>query len=163
VEFYFSESNLPRDRFLRAEVAKASNGAVSLALVCSFSRMRALLELTSAAADVPADVVAAVAVALQAGAPTLMLEQPDGASELHLPSPLHHPMRGCGDLYPAGSRLSMQCNARELETCIRQEPEDYDVEGGRVSVVTHTCASVAGPAYTTHRVGRATDGRRVKR
>lgn len=79
VEFYFSESNLPRDRFLRAEVAKTPNGAVGLALVCSFSRMRALLDIASATSDVPDATVAAVAACLQAGAPSLMLEQPGGA------------------------------------------------------------------------------------
>ena len=79
MEFYFSESNLPRDRFLRAEVAKTPNGAVGLALVCSFSRMRALLDIASATSDVPDATVAAVAACLQAGAPSLMLEQPGGA------------------------------------------------------------------------------------
>jgi hypothetical protein len=78
VEFYFSESNLPRDRFLRAEVAKTPNGAVSLALVCSFSRMRALLDIASATSDVPDTTVNAVAACLQAGAASLMLEKPDG-------------------------------------------------------------------------------------
>lgn len=80
MEFYFSESNLPRDRFLRAEVAKTPNGAVSLGLVCSFSRMRTLLDIASATSDVPDATVSAVAACLQAGAPSLMLEQTDGTS-----------------------------------------------------------------------------------
>ncbi|XP_010473016.1 PREDICTED: la protein 2-like isoform X2 [Camelina sativa] len=45
VEFYFSDSNLPRDDFLNREVTKSKDGLVSLRLVCSFSRMRNLLGL----------------------------------------------------------------------------------------------------------------------
>ncbi len=45
VEFYFSDSNLPRDAFLRSAVEEAPDGFVSLALICTFSRMRSLLGL----------------------------------------------------------------------------------------------------------------------
>ena len=45
IEFYFSDSNLPRDAFLLSAVEEAPDGFVSLALICTFSRMRSLLEL----------------------------------------------------------------------------------------------------------------------
>ncbi|KAL6652459.1 hypothetical protein ACP70R_011384 [Stipagrostis hirtigluma subsp. patula] len=45
VEFYFSDSNLPRDGFLRRTVEESEDGLVSLALICSFSRMRSHLGL----------------------------------------------------------------------------------------------------------------------
>ena len=45
IEFYFSDSNLPRDAFLLSAVEEAPDGFVSLALICTFSRMRTLLEL----------------------------------------------------------------------------------------------------------------------
>uniref|UniRef100_A0A0E0DFQ7 HTH La-type RNA-binding domain-containing protein n=1 Tax=Oryza meridionalis TaxID=40149 RepID=A0A0E0DFQ7_9ORYZ len=45
VEFYFSDSNLPRDNFLRKTVEESEDGLVSLALICSFSRMKKHLGL----------------------------------------------------------------------------------------------------------------------
>uniref|UniRef100_A0A0D9W6Q7 HTH La-type RNA-binding domain-containing protein n=1 Tax=Leersia perrieri TaxID=77586 RepID=A0A0D9W6Q7_9ORYZ len=45
VEFYFSDSNLPRDAFLRKTVEESEDGLVSLALICSFSRMKKHLGL----------------------------------------------------------------------------------------------------------------------
>ena len=40
VEFYFSDSNLPKDKFLRGKVQADPQGFVDLALLCTFSRMR---------------------------------------------------------------------------------------------------------------------------
>ncbi|KMZ63295.1 RNA-binding La domain-containing protein [Zostera marina] len=40
VEFYFSDSNLPRDRFLKKAVYESHDGLVSLSLLCSFSQMK---------------------------------------------------------------------------------------------------------------------------
>ncbi|TVU29288.1 hypothetical protein EJB05_20848 [Eragrostis curvula] len=87
VEFYFSDSNLPRDRFLRETVQQsddgcndlsfawsislliASSGAVvvSLALICSFSRMKTHLGLdaTVKAETMPEETVLAVAEVLR--------------------------------------------------------------------------------------------------
>ncbi|KAG8082540.1 hypothetical protein GUJ93_ZPchr0014g47506 [Zizania palustris] len=45
VEFYFSDSNLPRDAFLRKTVEESDDGLVSLALICSFARMKKHLGL----------------------------------------------------------------------------------------------------------------------
>ncbi|ONK79230.1 uncharacterized protein A4U43_C01F4250 [Asparagus officinalis] len=45
VEFYFSDSNLPRDKFLKQKVEESEDGLVSLWLICSFARMRTLLGL----------------------------------------------------------------------------------------------------------------------
>ncbi|CAA7025794.1 unnamed protein product [Microthlaspi erraticum] len=66
VEFYFSDSNLPRDDFLNKEVRKSKDGLVSLALVCSFSRMRNLLGLGNMRReDIPARIVEGVANVLR--------------------------------------------------------------------------------------------------
>ncbi|VAH49179.1 unnamed protein product [Triticum turgidum subsp. durum] len=48
VEFYFSDSNLPRDGFLRKTVEESEDGLVSLALICSFAKMRSHLGLDAA-------------------------------------------------------------------------------------------------------------------
>ncbi|KAL9226817.1 hypothetical protein vseg_002586 [Gypsophila vaccaria] len=66
VEFYFSDSNLPRDNFLRTTISENEDGMVSLALICSFSRMRTHLSLGDVKADgVPEDTVKAVAETLR--------------------------------------------------------------------------------------------------
>ncbi|CAG9465349.1 unnamed protein product [Pedinophyceae sp. YPF-701] len=62
VEFYFSDSNLPMDRFLLEQVAAGEDGCVPIETICRFKRMRATLGLK---ADVtPERVVTAVANAL---------------------------------------------------------------------------------------------------
>ncbi|XVE88888.1 hypothetical protein DITRI_Ditri19aG0104900 [Diplodiscus trichospermus] len=45
VEFYFSDSNLPRDEFLHKTVRQSKDGMVNLDIICSFSRMRNYLGL----------------------------------------------------------------------------------------------------------------------
>lgn len=62
VEFYFSDSNLPRDAFLLERVTNDAEGFVDLATVCAFKRMRALLDSQTAdEKNVPDMVVQAVA------------------------------------------------------------------------------------------------------
>ncbi|KAI9106598.1 hypothetical protein K1719_022126 [Acacia pycnantha] len=66
VEFYFSDSNLPRDKFLKKCIADSEDGMVSLALICSFTRMRKHLNLDDVKPDeVPEDTVKAVAETLR--------------------------------------------------------------------------------------------------
>ncbi|TVU15383.1 hypothetical protein EJB05_38902 [Eragrostis curvula] len=67
VEFYFSDSNLPRDGFLRRTVEESDDGLVSLALICSFSRMRKHLGLEGDVKPetVPEETVLAVADVLR--------------------------------------------------------------------------------------------------
>ncbi|XP_021739211.1 la protein 1-like [Chenopodium quinoa] len=66
VEFYFSDSNLPRDNFLRKTLEESEDGLVSLALICSFSRMRGHLGIGDVKADdVSEDTVKAVADTLR--------------------------------------------------------------------------------------------------
>ncbi|XP_074276517.1 la protein 1 [Silene latifolia] len=66
VEFYFSDSNLPRDNFLRTTISETQDGMVSLPLICSFSRMRTHLGLGDVKADgVPEATVQAVAHTLR--------------------------------------------------------------------------------------------------
>lgn len=67
VEFYFSDSNLPRDGFLRRTVEESEDGLVSLALICSFSRMRSHLGLQGDVKQdtVPEETVLAVADVLR--------------------------------------------------------------------------------------------------
>ena len=45
VEFYFSDSILPRDNFLKKTISESEGGLVSMALICSFPRMRSHLNL----------------------------------------------------------------------------------------------------------------------
>ncbi|KAM3282294.1 la protein 1 isoform X1 [Capsicum chacoense] len=67
VEFYFSDSNLPKDGFLRKTVEESEDGLVSLALICSFSRMRSHLDLGVAKPEeISDDTVKSVAEALKA-------------------------------------------------------------------------------------------------
>ncbi|KAL5975924.1 hypothetical protein ACLOJK_020253 [Asimina triloba] len=43
VEFYLSDSNLPRDPFLMKSIKESEDGLMSLAMICTFTRMRTLL------------------------------------------------------------------------------------------------------------------------
>ncbi|PKI74233.1 la protein 1 [Punica granatum] len=66
VEFYFCDSNLPRDNFLKKTISESEYGMVSLALICSFTRMRKHLGLGNLKPEeVPEDTVLAVAVVLR--------------------------------------------------------------------------------------------------
>lgn len=66
VEFYFSDSNIPRDDFLRKKISESEDGLVSLALICSFSKMRDHLNLLAVKAeDVPEATLKAVAETLR--------------------------------------------------------------------------------------------------
>ncbi|MFS8002676.1 putative lupus La protein [Helianthus anomalus] len=74
VEFYFSDSNLPRDNFLRTTITESEDGMVSLALICSFSRMRGHLGLGDIKPeDVSDDTVEAVAQTLKTNSTTLKI------------------------------------------------------------------------------------------
>ncbi|CAA6661008.1 unnamed protein product [Spirodela intermedia] len=69
VEFYFSDSNLPRDNFLKNAVSENEDGLVSLSLICSFTRMRGHLGLgTVKPEEVPEEVVLSVAETLRKSA-----------------------------------------------------------------------------------------------
>ncbi|KAK4277018.1 hypothetical protein QN277_015088 [Acacia crassicarpa] len=66
VEFYFSDSNLPRDNFLKKCIDESGDGLVRLALICSFTRMRKHLNLDDVKPDeVPEVTVKAVAETLR--------------------------------------------------------------------------------------------------
>ncbi|KAL1829363.1 hypothetical protein ACET3Z_007775 [Daucus carota] len=66
VEFYFSDSNLPRDGFLSKTISESEDGLVSLVLICSFSRMRGHLGLGDAKQeDISEDTVKSVAETLK--------------------------------------------------------------------------------------------------
>lgn len=45
VQFYFSDSNLPNDAFLSRKISEDPEGYVSIALICTFARMRSLLHV----------------------------------------------------------------------------------------------------------------------
>lgn len=67
VEFYFSDSNLPRDKFLSEKVGTDPEGFVDLALLCTFNRMQLLLKSNvSDASKVSDQTIAGVAEALEA-------------------------------------------------------------------------------------------------
>lgn len=75
VEFYFSDSNLPRDKFLSEKVKADPEGFVDLALLAIFSRVQQLLKTeVREASAVPAATVADVADALE-GAASLALSE----------------------------------------------------------------------------------------
>ncbi|CAM8889800.1 unnamed protein product [Rhodiola kirilowii] len=66
VEYYFSDSNLPRDKFMKSMVDESEDGMVSLALLCTFTRMRGHLGLGDVKADdVSEETVQLVAEALK--------------------------------------------------------------------------------------------------
>jgi hypothetical protein len=60
IEFYFSDSNLPRDRFMLERVHESPEGYVDIGLIATFARMRDILKVrwrciaTAAAAPFPA-------------------------------------------------------------------------------------------------------------
>ncbi|CAN1218706.1 La protein 1 [Linum perenne] len=75
VEFYFSDSNLPRDKFMTETVTSSEDGMVSLALICSFARMRGYLKLGEIKPeDVPEDTLKAVAEVLAKSASVKLSE-----------------------------------------------------------------------------------------
>lgn len=51
VEFYFSDYNMPRDRFLQEEAKKSEEGWIALSVIASFKRMQALSDDVSAIAE----------------------------------------------------------------------------------------------------------------
>ncbi|GLJ30355.1 hypothetical protein SUGI_0600620 [Cryptomeria japonica] len=77
VEFYFSDSNLPRDKFLKKCIEESEDERVNLALICSFKRMKEHLGLKEDVGpdNVPEESVAAVAEVLRKSASTLQLSE----------------------------------------------------------------------------------------
>ncbi|XVF48523.1 hypothetical protein PTKIN_Ptkin03bG0197500 [Pterospermum kingtungense] len=66
VEFYFSDSNIPRDGFLKKKISESEDGMVSLALICSFTKMRGHLNLMAKKEeDIPEATLKAVAETLR--------------------------------------------------------------------------------------------------
>ncbi|PNW70541.1 hypothetical protein CHLRE_17g724200v5 [Chlamydomonas reinhardtii] len=75
IEFYFSDSNLPKDKFLKERIAEDPNGFVPLNVICAFQRMRDLIGVKSQSPDaVPADKLQQVAEAL-AGSESLEVDE----------------------------------------------------------------------------------------
>ena len=63
VEFYFSDQNLPGDKFMKGELRKSDDGKVDLATIVRFNKMKKLLKYYK---DQPlADRVAVAATALR--------------------------------------------------------------------------------------------------
>lgn len=90
VEFYFSDSNLPRDDFLSKTVNESEDGMVSLALLCSFNRMRKHLKLAddTKPADVKEETVKAVAEVLKNAASLKLSEDGSKVGRItELPKP----------------------------------------------------------------------------
>ncbi|KAJ4708033.1 La protein [Melia azedarach] len=66
VEFYFSDSNIPTDEFLRRKISESPDSMVSLALICSFKKMKDHLNLANVKPeDIPEDTLEAVAETLK--------------------------------------------------------------------------------------------------
>ncbi|KAI3992650.1 hypothetical protein MKX01_007972 [Papaver californicum] len=77
VEFYFSDSNIPRDGFLKKTIEESEDGLVSLALICSFARMRLHLGLGGELKpeDVSADTLKAVYETLKKASTSLKFSE----------------------------------------------------------------------------------------
>eukprot|EP00854_Cymbomonas_tetramitiformis_P008700 gene8700-10322_t len=75
IEFYFCDSNLPRDRFLLEKMKENPEGFIDVALLCSFARMRTVLKVPSPS-EIPADKLAYVASILR-DSKTLKLSDDD--------------------------------------------------------------------------------------
>ncbi|XP_038886452.1 la protein 1 [Benincasa hispida] len=93
VEFYFSDSNLPRDCFLMKNINESPDGMVNLSLICTFSRMRSHLELKHETRpdEIPEDIIKAVGETLRSSSTVKVSE--DGkkvgrATELPKPEEL---------------------------------------------------------------------------
>ncbi|KAJ6862438.1 la protein 1-like [Populus alba x Populus x berolinensis] len=66
VEYYFSDSNIPRDNFLRNIIESSEDGMASLALICSFKKMKGHLKLMDVKPEeIPEVTVQAVAETLR--------------------------------------------------------------------------------------------------
>eukprot|EP00232_Nephroselmis_pyriformis_P003315 CAMPEP_0182912470 /NCGR_PEP_ID=MMETSP0034_2-20130328/37532_1 /TAXON_ID=156128 /ORGANISM="Nephroselmis pyriformis, Strain CCMP717" /LENGTH=282 /DNA_ID=CAMNT_0025049145 /DNA_START=26 /DNA_END=870 /DNA_ORIENTATION=+ len=73
VDFYFSDSNLPKDKFLREKVGEDVDGFVDLKLICSFSRIRELLKFKGK--EVDDERVAQIAEVIKAGSTFVTLSE----------------------------------------------------------------------------------------
>ncbi|KAK1266629.1 hypothetical protein QJS04_geneDACA019335 [Acorus gramineus] len=83
VEFYFSDSNLPRDKFLNETVSQSEDGLVSLALICSFTKMRAHLGLGNLKPEeVPEETVLSVAEVLRGSSSLTVSEDEEDAEKV---------------------------------------------------------------------------------
>ncbi|XP_058113998.1 la protein 1-like [Magnolia sinica] len=66
VEFYLSDSNLPRDNFIMKSIKDSEDGLMSLALICTYTRMRSLLGFDRIKPDeIPEQTLSAVAEILK--------------------------------------------------------------------------------------------------
>eukprot|EP00897_Mesotaenium_endlicherianum_P002164 jgi/Mesen1/1976/ME000147S01064 len=86
VEFYFSDSNLPRDKFMLEKME--GDGMVSLALLCSFARMRDHLGVKRPGDAMPPGTLGAVAAVLRKSQ-TLRLSDDAGVTAGMVPLPRH--------------------------------------------------------------------------
>lgn len=77
VEFYFSDANLPRDRFLQEELKKSEEGWISLATIATFARMKAL-----------ASSVEEIAAALRTASEESILEVSEDGANVRRKTPL---------------------------------------------------------------------------
>lgn len=76
VEFYFSDSNLPRDKFLKKTIQESEDEMVSVSLICSFQRMRNHLGLKEVGPEnVPEETAAAVVEVIRNSSSTLRVSE----------------------------------------------------------------------------------------
>eukprot|EP00197_Chlamydomonas_leiostraca_P002117 CAMPEP_0202857828 /NCGR_PEP_ID=MMETSP1391-20130828/618_1 /ASSEMBLY_ACC=CAM_ASM_000867 /TAXON_ID=1034604 /ORGANISM="Chlamydomonas leiostraca, Strain SAG 11-49" /LENGTH=442 /DNA_ID=CAMNT_0049536685 /DNA_START=156 /DNA_END=1480 /DNA_ORIENTATION=- len=116
LDFYFSDSNLPKDRFLKAKIAEDPNGYVDMKIVIAFARMREHLKLDAGVTEpskVPDDVVAAVAALIKEG--SQLLEVNAEATRLRRKQPLAN-----------DEVVSAEVDARSLY--VRPFPLDTDLD-----------------------------------
>ncbi|EIE26293.1 hypothetical protein COCSUDRAFT_46027 [Coccomyxa subellipsoidea C-169] len=128
IEFYFSDSNLPRDKFLREKIAEDPEGWVNLELLCTFTRMTEALGISRKGKDGKVEVsrliLSQVAEALQ-GSDSITVSE-DGRS-VRRTKPIESP-----------EEVSKEVDARSLFA----SPFPYDTTLDAVTAFFNTVAPV---------------------
>ncbi|KAJ0091451.1 hypothetical protein Patl1_12885 [Pistacia atlantica] len=137
VEFYFSDSNIPTDEFLRKKMSESQDALVSLALICSFKKMKDHLKLGNVKAeDMPEDTLKAVAETLKKSTSLKLSE--DGRLSKPLTDALFRFEEILHSIWKKVGRVAELPKAEEMKEqldgrTIAASPLEYDVNREDVS------------------------------